>query len=68
MYDNLLVSSFEKSSGHDFLGEELTCLALWLFMDKQRQGFMTVQNSKDFFEGLRFVIDPYTLDEFKEEF
>jgi hypothetical protein len=34
MYNNMLVSSFEKSSGHDYLGEEITCLALWLFMDK----------------------------------
>lgn len=39
IYQNQIVSSFERTVGQELLADELTCLSLWLIEDEKRKGY-----------------------------
>ena len=54
VYQNQIVSSYEKTFGNTLLGDELSCLSFWLLHDEDRKGWLTLQDSKPLLSSLKF--------------
>lgn len=70
VYEDQLVSSYERSFGQDILGDELACLGYWRIEDAQRKGFFTFKELIPLLEAFRFDTQEgkLTLSAFKKEF
>lgn len=63
-----MVSSYEKSKGRTIHGEEISALALWLYSDPDKQGYMTEESQMDkLMIALRFH-SIRNFDRFRKEF
>lgn len=78
IYLNHIAASYEKTFGRELLGDELTCLSFWQLQDKEKKGYMTLEELKELLKCFKFTHlfeDPYgypddrlTVDKFKREF
>jgi hypothetical protein len=70
VYEDQIVSSYERSIGQDLLGDELACLAYWIMEDTEKKGYFTLKDSVSLFEAFRFDFNAQTfnLAAFKKEF
>ena len=54
IYKNQVASSYEKTFGRDYLGEELSCLSFWILHDKEMKGYMNLKEAGQLFRTLKF--------------
>lgn len=43
VYENHIVSSVEKTTGRNLLGDELSCLSFWLLLDTDNEGVLNYE-------------------------
>jgi len=55
IYDDMIASSYEKTYGYDFLGEELSALTFWKIADKENKGYLTLAEARPLMVALKFT-------------
>lgn len=50
IYENQLVSSYERTIGQELLADELAALSYWLLEDETRKGYLTLNELKSLLE------------------
>ena len=73
IYQDQIVSSYERSLGQDLHADELASLSYWLIQDNNnegvKKGFLTIKELAPLLEALRFDVNPgFGLSSFKKEF
>ena len=68
VYNNQIVSSYERSLGQELLADELASLSYWLIQDTEKKGFFTFKEVQPLLEAFRFDTTTKTLNNFKKEF
>jgi hypothetical protein len=54
IYLNQIASSFEKSYGRTYLGEELSCFSFWLLHDQENKGYFNLAEAGKLLRTLKF--------------
>jgi hypothetical protein len=70
VYENQIVSSFERSLGQDILADEISCLSYWLVEDSQKKGYFSFKELIPLLHAFRFDTHDgkLSLAAFKKEF
>jgi hypothetical protein len=77
MYRQQIVASYEKSIGQTYLAskflnliviDELSCLAFWDIIDKERKGYVDFNNFVRVLKMFRFHLPQWTLNNIRHEF
>jgi hypothetical protein len=70
VYEEQIVSSYERSLGQDMLADELACLSYWNVEDAQKKGYFTFKEVIPLLTAFRFDTQDgkLSLAAFKKEF
>lgn len=55
IYNNQIVSSYERTLGQEILADELACFGYWLIQDEQKKGYFMFKELKPLLEVITSV-------------
>ena len=53
IYQEQIVSSYERTIGHELLADELACLSYWMIEDEKKKGYLLLSELKPLLEVKR---------------